>query len=891
MSIFRGKKRRRDEELEEEIRTHLEMAARDRIARGESPEDAGLEARKEFGNRALVKEVTREMWAGVWIERLVQDVRYAVRSLSRVPGFTAVAVLTLALGIGANSAIFSVVNGVLLKRLDFPNPDRLVYITSQFPTLGFDQFPMDAAEYAELRERNQSFEEIGAYTIGAANIGSEGQPARVTSALTTATLLPALGVKPLLGRFYTQAETMPNAADVGILSYELWESAFAKQRSVIGQRVDIDGVKTTIIGVMPPNFDVHDQKVRIWLPLTLDPAKRNQQRGGHFLLLVGRMKPGVTIDRARSELQTLLAKWQVTSGGVANAGPNVPSTIHTPDTKNHRLRYDDLQADMVGSVRTALWVLQAAVGLVLLIACANMANLLLMRAETRHKELALRAALGAGRGRLIRQFVAESMVLSITGAVAGLLLARWGLKALVAANAGIPRVASIGLDGRVLLLTLLLAVGTGFAFGLTPLLHLSAHSIGLALRDAGGRTTAGAARNRVRRGLVISEMALAVMLVVGAGLLMKSFWNLMRVDSGFDRAKLTTFGIVLPGQPYADSSRRVAFFGTLTRQLAALPGVQSAAAMTGLPPQRQVNANDTMIEGYVQTKDSPPQNIDYYQYVTPNYLATMGIPIVEGRGFNDADAPGSPPVVMVNETMAKLFFPKQSAIGHRVQPGGSKTFFTIVGVVKDVKQGGVDSKTGTELYLNYPQSPAYLGFAPRNMNVVMRSTLPTASLSAGIRQAVGALDPTLPIVKLRSMDEVFSDSVSRPHFLAELLGIFAGVALALAAIGTYGVLAYSVNERRREIGIRMALGATEHGLLAMVLRQGMTLAGVGLVAGLVGAFAATRLVSSMLFNVRPADPITFAAVAAFMLMVAFVACVLPARRATRVDPLVALRSD
>ncbi len=826
------------------------------------------------------------LFTGLW-----RDVRYGARALRKAPGFTAVAVLTLALGIGANSAIFSVVNGVLLKPLAFPNPERLVYITSQFPTLGFDQFPVDAAEYAELRERNQSFEEIGAYTIGAVNIGSEGQPTRVVSAITTASLLPALGVKPLLGRFYTQAETLPGASDVGILSYEVWESAFAKQRSVIGQRVDIDGVKTTIVGVMPPGFDVHDQKVKIWLPLTLDPAKRQQQRGGHFLLLVGRLKPGITIDRARTELQSLLKQWQVASGGSANPGMNSPGTIHTPDNKNHRLRYDDLQADMIGSVATALWVLQAAVGLVLLIACANMANLLLMRAETRHKELALRAALGAGRGRLIRQFIAESMVLSITGAVAGLLLARWGLKALVAANAGIPRVASVALDGKVLFFTLLLAVGTGFVFGLTPLLHLSANSIGLALRDAGGRTTAGAARNRVRRGLVITEMALAVMLVVGAGLLMRSFWNLMRVDSGFDRATLTTFGVVLPAQPYADSSRRVAFFDNLTRQLAAMPGVQSAAAMTGLPPQRQVNANDTAIEGYVQTAESPPQNVDYYQYVTPNYLSTMGIPVVAGRSFNDADAGSSAPVVMINETMAKLFFPKQDPIGHRVKPGGSKIWFTIVGVVKDVKQGGVDSKTGTELYLDYPQSPAYLGFAPRNMNVVLRSTLPTTALAAGIRQAVTALDPTLPIVKLRSMEEVFSDSVSRPHFLAELLGIFAGVALALAAIGTYGVLAYSVNERRREIGIRMALGATEHGLLAMVLSQGMMLAGVGLVAGLVGAFGATRLASSLLFNVKPADPITFASVAAFMLIVAFFACVVPARRATRVDPLVALRSD
>jgi putative ABC transport system permease protein len=883
----------RNAELDEEIRAHLAMAIRDRVARGESPEAAERAARREFGSVTTVREVTGDMWSGQSFERIMQDVRWAVRSVTRAPGFALIAILTLALGIGANTAIFSVVNGVLLEPLPFPNPHQLVFITSQFPALGFDQFPVDAAEYLEFRERNRSFQNVGAYVTGAVNIGAEGQPpARVVAAVATETLFPTLGVSPRMGRTFTREETLPNAAPVAVLSSELWESSFAADRGIVGRQIDVDGQKMTVVGVMPPGFDIHDQNVKIWLPLTLDPAQRAQYRGGHFLLLVGRLAPDVTLARAKNELQSLLTQWPASDGAIATAPPGGPGNVHTPNTTKHRLRYDDLQKDMVGSIGTALIVLQAAVVLVLLIACANMANLLLMRAETRHKELAVRAALGAGRGRLMRQFVAESMVLSVGGAIAGVALAYWGLRALVAANVGsIPRAAGVSLDGRVLLFTLLLAVVTGLLFGLAPLLHLGTNSIGLTLRDAGSRTTAGAARNRVRRGLVVAEMAFAVMLVVGAGLLLRSFWNLMRVDAGFDRAKLTTFNVALPAATYKDTTRRVAFFENLTSQLAAVPGVQSAAAMSGLPPRRQVNANDTGIEGYVPTPNGPAQNIDYYQFVTPNYVKTMGIPVVAGRAFGPGDGPLSTPVVMINETMARLFYGKTSPIGRRVMPGGAKNWFTIVGVLKDVKQGGVDSKTGTELYLDFDQAPAALGFAPRNMNVVIRSPLEPAALASTVRRTVSAIDPALPVNGFKSMDDVFSDSVSRPRFLAQLLGIFAAVALALAAIGTYGVLAYSVAVRRRELGIRMALGSSAQGLLSLVLGQGMALAGFGLVVGLVGALAVTRLASSLLFGVKPADPLTFAAVTIFMLAVAFIACLVPARRATRVDPLVALKAE
>jgi predicted permease len=827
------------------------------------------------------------------MSQYLQDLRYAARSLTRVPGFAAIAILTLALGIGANTAIFSVVNGVVLKPLPYPKPSQLVFITSQFPTLGFDQFWVSPPEFLEFGERNRSFQAVGAYTTSAVNIGASGQPVRIASGTVSASLFDALAVKPRMGRTFTQEETLPNASRTTVLSTEIWESAFGGDPAIVGKEVEIDGVKRTVVGVMPPGFDVHDQGVKIWLPLTLDPANRTQGRGSHFLYLVGRLRNGVTLESAKSELQTLLAQWPAANGATPNATPGQPGFVHTPSTTNHRIRFDDLQDDMIGGVRRALWVLQAAVALVLLIACANMANLLLIRAESRHKELAVRAALGAGRGRLMRQFMSESVLLSVAGGIAGLLLATWGVRTLLAANSGsIPRATAVGIDLTVLAFTVILAVGTGLLFGLAPLLHLSAQSVGLALRDSGSRTTASTARHRVRRGLVVAEIGLAVMLVVGAGLLLRSFWNLMAVDSGFDRKNLTTFNIVLPAVTYSDSMRRVAFFESLIGRLSAVPGVQAAAAMTGLPPRRQVNANDTQFEGYTPVQGGPPQNVDYYQFVTPDYASAMGIPVVEGRSFTAGDVSGATPVAMVNQTLAKLYYPGQSAIGRRLRPSGpGGPWFTIVGVMKDVKQGGVDQKTGTELYFSYPQTPASQGFAPRNMNVVLRSQLATASLGPSIRQAVSALDPALPVVGLRSMDAVFGDAVSRPRFLAQLLGVFATVALALAAIGTYGVLAYTVAERRREIGIRMALGARSEGVLAMVLRQGMSLAALGVGVGLAGALALTRLASTLLFGVRAADPVTFAVVSAFMLFVALIACAVPARRATKVDPLVALRQD
>jgi predicted permease len=811
------------------------------------------------------------------------DLLYALRNLRKSPGYAAVAILTMALGIGANTAIFTVVNGVLLKPLPYPQPDRLLFITSQFPGLGFDQFWVSAPEFVEFAEANRSFQAVGAYRAGAVNLGTQDQPRRVNSAVITSELMPVLGVAPIRGRQFTREDTLPGAEDVAVLSFELWRSAFGASESAVGSVLPIDGAPTRIVGVMPAGYDVHGSAVQIWLPLTLDPASPGN-RGGHFLYLVGRLKEDVTIAQARADLERLLAAWpQKTAGN------------HVPDLTNHRLRFDSLKDDLIGGLRAALWVLQGAVGFVLLIACANLANLLLARAESRQREFAIRAALGAGRWRLVRQFLIEGVVLALIGGVFGVLIGYGGLKGMLAVNPdSLPRAGEIGLDPIVLAFTLAVSVLTGLVFGLAPVLHLRERAVSNSLKESGQRSTAGAARTLVRRGLVVGEVALAVVLVIGAGLLLRSFWNLMHVDAGFNRNRLITFGLVLPQSTYRDAPNVVGFFSRLQAELRAIPGVDGVALMRGLPPQRQVNANDTDFENYTKTTESAPaENVDYYQYVTPTYLSTMGIPLLEGRDFTAGDA-GGPLVVLVNETLARTYYPDQSAVGRRLRPGfGPQVpWFTIVGVVRDVKQGGVDKKTGTEIYFLADQSPQLPAFgAPRNMNVVVRSALPYDALAGNIRRVVNRMDASLPLVRMRTMEEVFSETIARPRFLAQLLGIFAGLALALAAIGTYGILSYAVSERRKEIGIHMAMGASRTQVLVMILGQGMRLAGVGLVVGVGASFLLTRLLHTQLFNVRPTDPTTVAGVVAFIGAVALLACYIPANRATRVDPMVVLRNE
>jgi putative ABC transport system permease protein len=840
------------------------------------------------------------MGGGNFLENFLGDIKHAARVLWRSPGFAATAIAALALGIGANTAIFSVVNGVLLRPLEYPHPEQLEFLTTTFPNMGFDQFWMSIPEFLEFRDHNSTFQSVGAYATGASNLGTD--PAiRAMGAVVTAEFMPTLGVRPMAGRWVTPEDCRPGADPVVILSADLWRSGFGGDPTLVGRRIMVDGVSTLVVGIMPPGYDIHEQRVELWQPLTIpDAAQLLTRRGNHFLYAVGRLKDGVTAAQANADLEHMLRIWArfVPPGAqhVLNTGQQVGSS------PPHRLQMAPLKTDIVGSISRALVILQGAVLFVLVIACANLANLLLARAESRQREFAVRAALGAGRGRLFAQFVTEGIVLAGLAAAAGTGLALLAVRGLVALSPStIPRAAEITLDWHVLLFTLVLAVVTGLVFGLTPLLSAGAH-LATALRQ-GTRTSAGA-RRAVRSGLVIAEVALAVTLVVGAGLLVRSFVNLLNVDAGFERSHLVTFGVVPPvlGNPQTPQEiqeRRQRFvdaFERLREQLNALPGVQNVTAMSGLPPNRPILANDTDIEwipnapaGQAPDPQYPIQNVDYWQYVTLNFAETLGVPVVKGRAFSQNDV-GGQPVAIVNEALVKKFYYDRDPIGERLKPGfgNDLPWFTIVGVFKDIKQGGVDAPAGTELYLLEDQLPRFT-FITTNMNFVLRTTQPVGTLAGPIRRVVHDLDPNLPVDKLESMDDVFGESVARPKFLTTLLGIFAGLALVLAAVGTYGILSYLVSERTQEIGIRMTLGADRNAILRHFLARGLLLAGAGLALGLVAAIFLTTLIRALLFNVSPTDPMTLALVGGVMAAVAAAACLVPAWRATRVDPIVVLR--
>ena len=844
-------------------------------------------------------------------DTLRQDLRLALRSLLRAPAFAVVTILTLALGIGANTAIFSIVNGVILRPLSYPKPEQLMYLTTQFPAFGFDQFWVSPPEYFEFRELNQSFAAVGAYTTGEVNLTAGDRPMRVRSAAVDDRLFTALGVQPIAGRLFSAGETdvipPPNPTSpvsplppICILSHELWQTAFGG-RNVIGEMVEINGLRREVIGIMPPGADVMDNRTEIWMPIGLNPNNR-LIRGSHFLYLIGRLKDGVTAESAQSELTTLIQSWGERTG-VKNhifAPPPPPDTPKTAANAGagHILQMHPVQQQMIGGASRAIWVLQAAVAFVLLIACANLANLMLARAETRHREFAVRTALGAKRGRLVRQFMTEGVLLSIIGGALGLVLARVGVQALIRVYpTSLPRTAEVTVDPIVLVFTLGVSVLTGLVFGLAPLMHTRVKGLALALKEGGAKGATGAARHHIRRGLVMAEVALAVMLVIGAGLLIRTVYNLSMVDAGFDRSRLVTFQMSLPAANYPQPAARAQLYQRLLEKLRGVAGVQGASAMSGLPPNRPLNANDTDIGNYTAPPEGPFENVDYYQSVMTDYFETMGIPIVQGRAFLPSDSV-SGPVVIVNEALVNTFWKGVNPIGQTLKPGfgpfARVPDFTVIGVAKDVKQGGVDKRTGTELYTLIDQTALAeppVNFAPNTINIVLRTTLPPATLRTNIEGIVREADPSVPIVRLRDMNGVFEQSITRPRLLAQLLGGFAGLALLLAAIGTYGVLSYMVAERRREIGIRMALGADQGNVLAQVMKQGLVLTTVGIIAGLAGAFAMNRLISSLLFGVQPTDPTTMVAVVATITLVAAVACWLPAWRASRVDPNVVLRDD
>lgn len=809
---------------------------------------------------------------------VLQDVRYALRTLRRSPGFGVIAVVTLALGIGANSAIFSVVNGVLLEPLPYRAPAELVKIESQFPGLGFDRFWISPPEYREFQRLSRSFETIGAYRVGAASLsGGEGEPVRVRSAVASAELFTTLGVAPALGRAYTSEEDVQGGPGVVVLSHELWQGALGGDPALVGETVEVNGVPTTVVGIMPPGFDVDDAGVQAWRPLQLPENPTNH--GSHFLYLIGRLADGATPASAAEEMRGLVARWEEL----------VPEGhMHA---ERHPVVLFGLQADLVAGVRPALMLLLGAVGLVLLIACANVGNLMLARAESRQKEVAVRVAMGAGRWRMVRQFLTEGLILSLAGGALGLWMGYAGVRALLNTSPdSIPRSATIGLDHWVLLFTLGVSLLAGLLFGLAPALHLSPGTMAGALKEGGLRSTATVGRHRLRRSLVVAEVALAVLLVVGAGLLIRSFGELRNIEPGFEPEGILTFQLFLPQSRYPEGADASGFLERLRGRLAEVTGVTDVAFMSGLPPVRDVNANDTEFEGLERTSEGPAHNVDYYQVVAGPYFEVMGIPMVSGRAFGEGDDAVASPVAIINERLAEVFYPDQNPIGRRLSPCCDNPMLTIVGVSRDVKQGGLSEPTGTELYLHYPQVAA-AGSPQRQMSAVVKTRRDPMDVVAEARRAVWALDPALPLAQVQSMEENVAGSMSRTRFLTLLLGIFAGVALLLAAVGTYGVIAYTVAERSREIGIRIAVGASAGSILAMVLKNGMAMAAVGLGLGIIGALAVTRLLRSLLFGVSATDPVTFLVAPAVLLLAALLASAIPAIRAVRTDPATVLREE
>lgn len=812
---------------------------------------------------------------------LNQNIRYGLRMLARNPGFTAAAVLCLGLGIGATTAIFSVVNAVVLRQLPYAHSDRLVRVFTEFPTFpngGLRHFWVSRPEYLDIKRDTKSYELIEAWINNGVNLAGASEPVRATTSFVTGGMLQMLGVAPARGRLLTPQDDIPNAPRTAVISYGLWQRAFGGDASVIGRDVRLNGNPCIVVGIMPKGFVFPPGELdspELWVPLQIDPA-RPGGRGNHSLSLLARLKAGTTQSQAQQEMLRYEQQSAATQGPAS----------HSFDPKNHPIVMAGFQEEIVKSVKRAMLVLLGAVGFVLLIACVNVANLLLARAESRRKEIAVRAAIGAGMGKLLGQFVVEGILLSLAGAVFGIALAFGGLRMLVNTNAGsIPRVDEIGMDWQVLLFTLAVSIATGIAFGLAPLIHVRASKLHDTLKAATGRNTGGITANHIRSALVTAELALALVLLIGSGLMVKAFWKLQEVNAGFNPEHVLTMRLSLPGVTYRDAAAVRGFYENLAARVKALPGVRSAAIATGLPPSRPINANDTAIEGFVPVPGGPIQNFDYWNSVTGKYFETIGAHLIEGRLLNDNDGADAPFVVVVNETLAKTYWPKESAIGHRVRTSPTTPWRTIVGVVADIKNAALDRPAGTECFFSFAQLPQSLSW------VVVRTQGEPMGLISAVRNEIRGLDRALPISSIGSMDDVLSTARSRPRFLTLLLTMFSSLSLVLAALGIYGVISYAVAQRTNEIGIRMALGAQGGDVVRLIGSTGLKLAIAGTVLGAVGAFALTRVMAGMLFGVSAMDVGTFAAMAAVLVAVTMMACYIPARRASRVDPLIALRYE
>jgi putative ABC transport system permease protein len=804
------------------------------------------------------------------MESLIKDLRSAARMMVKQPLFTAVAVVALALGIGANTAIFTVVNAVLLRPLPYDDPDHLVWLWDTQPQLA--TAPASLPDFIDWKDQNQSFEYLAAFQSGNmfTDEGNGAQDTRV--GLVTPDLFSLFRVKPLLGRTFTEEETQPGRFRVAVLSQSMWQRRFGSDPNVLGQSLDLSGAAYTIIGVIPAGFGFPNE-AQLWRPLPIDPMRLD--RGPHYLRVIGRLKPGVTLAESQAEMSAIGAR----------LSEQYPEKI-----ARHGIKLQLLSDVVVGDVRPALFVILGAVGFVLLIACANVANLLLARAGSRQREMAIRTALGAGRSRIIRQLLTESVSLAAAGGAAGLLVAVWGVDSLVSlAPDALPRIHEIGIDARVAAFTMLVSLLTGVVFGLAPALQLSKPDLSDGLKES-GRTTAGVQRNRLRSALIVSEIALSLVLLVGAGLMIKSFAKLNSVNPGFNPDKLLTMGVTLLRNKYPEDSNVAAFYSQLLERVATAPGVKSAGAISELPLSGSNTSDYFTIEGRPAVpKEEQP--LTECRTVTPHYFESMEIPLLAGRDFADTDTKETPNVVVINQAFARRHFTAEDPIGHRIKLQGQfRDPPLIVGVVGNVHDFGLDEEPTPEAYFAYQQNPLNETYY-RSMTIVARTKTEPTALAGSLRAELLSLDKTLPVQALKPMTGYLRDSLSRRRFNMILLSVFAAVALLLAAVGIYGVISYAVAQRTHEIGIRVAIGAKAQDILRLVLGQAMLLTLLGVAVGVAAALALTRLMESLLFGVSATDTATFAVISVILTGVALGACCVPARRAMKVDPMVALRYE
>jgi predicted permease len=815
------------------------------------------------------------------LDVLWTDVRRGARGLARAPGFAAVAIATLAIGIGANTAIFSVVNAVLLRPLPYSRPESRVMIWSRWE--GFDKTWLSEVELLDYGRLCQSFARVAGWSSGQSNLTGDGEAVRIGTAGVTASTFATLGSEPLIGRTFTPEEDRPGASAVAVISHGLWQRRYGGDPTVVGRTIVMDGVPRRVLGVMPAEFQLPTdfgedaaEPTEVWVPLAIDVNAA--ERGDHGLYGAAELMPGVTAERASAELATIAANW--TREGLYPE-PMRFSPFAVP-----------IEQEILGAVRPAMLLLFGAVTFLLLIACANVAHLLLARAEGRQREIALRAALGAGRGRVLGQVFAESLVLAAPSAVLAVVLAYAGLRVLLAAGSVvIPRAAGVAIDARVLLFTLLAAVATSVLFSLAPALRAFGLNLTEALRDGSPNATAGGRRQRLRGLLVVAETALSVVLLLGAGLMLRSLWALQRIDMGFDPRQVMTARLALPEVGYEDAGRVSAFYRQLLERVRALPEVRHAGLVRSLPLASQIGDWGLQIEG---RQPPPGQNAKGdWQVVSDGGIEALGERLVSGRLITAADSADAQQVALVNETLARTYWPGQDPLGKRLRQGSSeeRPWVTVVGVVADVRHNGLRSPIKEKFYRPHAQFHVSTGFPLRNMTLVVKSRRAPLAPAAPVREIVRTLDPNVPVASVRAMEDVVRASLSTQRLAGALLGAFAALALVLAAVGTYGVLAYLVSQRTQEIGIRVAIGATAGHVMRMVLARGASLALVGIAAGSLAALALGRLMTSMLHEVRPHDPLTFVVVPVVLAAVAVAASYIPARRATRVDPMTALRVE